>query len=189
MYYLYFIFKIRILYMTKKKVKNSTIKLIKGDITDMVVDAFVFDIKEDLKLGSGFGGAISVRGGPSIQEELNKLPKLSVGEAVITDAGKMKAKYIIHANGPKFQEDDIPGKLKKATLNSLEISEKKRDIENVAFPPMGTGIYGVPLDLCADVMLKTVKEYISGSTKLKEVIFCLLDSRESKPFREKLEKI
>jgi O-acetyl-ADP-ribose deacetylase (regulator of RNase III) len=175
--------------MTEKKVKGSTIKLVKGDITDMAVNAFVFDIKEDLKLGSGFGGAISVRGGPSIQEELNTLPKLRVGEAVITSAGKMKAKYIIHANGPKFQEDDMPDKLRRAILNSLKNSEKKNDIENIAFPPMGTGIYGVPLDLCADVMLKTVTEYLKGSTKLKEVIFCLLDSRESRPFREKLEKI
>lgn len=175
--------------MTEKKVKKSTIKLVKGDITDMVVDAFVFDIKEDLKLGSGFGGAIAVRGGPSVQEELNKLPKLSVGEAITTSAGNMKSKYIIHANGPKFQEEDLAGKLKRATLNSLKNAEKKKDITNIAFPPMGTGIYGTPIGLCADVMLTTVKEYLNGSTKLKEVIFCLQDSRESKPFREKLEKI
>ncbi len=168
--------------MSEKKINDKSIRLVKGDITDTDVDAFIFDIKEDLKLGSGFGGAIALRGGPSVQEELNKLEKIGVGDAVITAAGKMKAKYIIHAVGPKFQEDNTSEKLRNATLNSLKRAEEKDDIEKIAFPPMGTGLYGVPLDLCADVMLKTVKEYLEGQTKLKEVIFVLFDTREYKPF-------
>lgn len=172
--------------MSEKKINNKSIRLVKGDITDMEVDAFIFDIKEDLKLGSGFGGAIALRGGPSVQEELNNLDKIGVGDAVITAAGKMKAKYIIHAVGPKFQEDDTERKLRTATLNSLKRAEEKDDIKNVAFPPMGTGLYGIPLDICADVMLNTVKEYLEGQTKLKEVIFVLFDTREYKPFESKI---
>ena len=171
--------------MSEKKINGTTIRLIKGDITDTEVDAFVFDIKEDLKLGSGFGGAIAVRGGPVVQDELDKVDRISVGEATITSAGNMKAKYIIHTVGPKFQEDDIPGKLRNATLNSLKQAEAQGNIESVALPPMGTGLYGVPLDLCADVMLNTVKEYVEGSTKLKEVAFVLFDTRELKPFEAK----
>lgn len=171
--------------MSEKKINDKTIRLIKGDITDTEIDAFVFDIKEDLKLGSGYGGAIAVRGGPSVQEELDKVEKIGVGEATITSAGNMKAKYIIHTVGPKFQEDDTAGKLRSATLNALKKAEEKDDIETIAFPPMGTGLYGVPLDLCAEVMLKAVKEYLEGSTKLKEVDFVLFDTREMKPFEAK----
>ncbi len=171
--------------MSEKKINGTTIRLIKGDITDTEIDAFVFDIKEDLKLGSGYGGAIAVRGGPSVQDELDKAEKLSVGEATITSAGKMKAKYIIHAVGPKFQEDDTTGKLRSATLNALKKAEEKDDIKSVAFPPMGTGLYGIDLNLCAEVMLKAVKEYLEGSTKLEEVDFILFDTREYKPFENK----
>jgi O-acetyl-ADP-ribose deacetylase (regulator of RNase III) len=173
----------------KKELKNSIISLVKGDITDMDIDAFVYDIKENLVLGAGFGNAISVRGGPAIQEELNKLEKISIGQAVITQAGTMKAKFIIHTVGPKFQEEGTKEKLRDATLSALKKAEEKKEIQRLAFPPMGTGLYGVPLDLCANTMLTAVKEHLEGSTTLKEVVFCVLDSREYGPFRKRLETL
>lgn len=173
--------------MVEKKANNGFIRLVKGFILDMEVDAVVYDIKEDLVLGAGIGGAISVRGGPSVQEELNKLEKIKVGEAVITGAGLMPLKYIIHTVGPKFQEDDTTPKLRSATLNALKKAEEKEEIRKLAFPPLGTGLYGVPLPLCAEVMLTTVQEYLNQNTRLEAVVFCLFDNREFKPFQTQVE--
>ncbi len=173
--------------MIKKKIKNSNLCLMKGDITDMEIDAIVFDIKENLQLGSGFGGAISVRGGPSIQEELNKTGKLNKNEAIVTNAGNLKSKYIVHVVGPKFQEDNTKEKLQTSILNSLKKAEEKGDIKSIAFPPLSAGLYGVPLNLCAEVMLNSIKEYLKGSTNIKEVVITLLDTREYTPFKAKLD--
>ena len=101
----------------------------------------------------------------------------------MSSAGEMKAQYIIHADGPKFQEEDLPNKLKKTIINSLKAAEEK-GIKAVAFPAMGAGFYGVPLGQSAEITLSTIKEYISNGSKLKEVVVCLLDTREYKPFEK-----
>jgi O-acetyl-ADP-ribose deacetylase (regulator of RNase III) len=166
-------------------INGCTIRLVKGDITDIDVQSFVFYAQHNLALGAGFGTAISVRGGPSIQEELKQFGTLQTTDAIVTKAGKMKAEYIVHAVGPRFQEEDTEKKLRATVINSLQRAEEK-GIETVAFPPMGTGFYGVPLDVSARVTLDTIKEYISGETKIKEVVICLLDSREYRPFHKQL---
>ena len=167
---------------------KKAIRLMTGDITDLQIEAFVYYARPDLVLGSGFGGAISVRGGPKIQEELKKLGTIATGEAVVTSAGNMKAKYIIHAVGPRFQEEDTEGKLRTTTLNVLRRAQEK-GIKQLAFPAMGAGFYGIPLDLCARITLGEVKKHLEGQTGLEEVIFCLRDSREYKPFQEELKKM
>jgi len=170
-----------------KRCKDSVIRLVKGDITDMEVEAFVYDITSDVKLGSGYGGAIAVMGGRSIQEELDAIGSCPTGEAIITSAGEMKAKYIIHLNGPKFYEPDTEGKLRQAIMAALQRAGKM-GIKQLAFPPVGTGFYQVPLDLCARVMVDTVTEHLEGDTNLEEVLFVALDTREFEPFRAKIEE-
>lgn len=170
------------------RVKKSWIRLVKGDITDLEIEAFVYYARPDLVLGSGFGGAIAARGGPKVQEELKKLGPIGVGQAIVTSAGEMKSKHIIHAVGPRFQEEDTEAKLGTTVLNTLRRAEEK-GVQRLAFPAMGAGFYGVPLDLCARVTLRTVKEYLAGETRLEEVIFCLMDSREYKSFQQELQKI
>jgi O-acetyl-ADP-ribose deacetylase (regulator of RNase III) len=167
------------------KINNSTLSLLKADITDLDIESFVFYASDNLALGSGFGTAISVRGGPSIQKELNEIGNIEPYDAVITDAGEMKASFIIHANGPKFQEENTPDKLKKTIINALKKAEEK-SIKAIAFPAMGTGFYGVPLDQSADITLKSIQEYLSGDTKIEDVKVCLLDNREFIPFEKKL---
>ena len=169
----------------EKQVKNSKIRLEICDITDFDIECFVYYARSDLKLGSGFGGAISMRGGPGIQKELDKIGKIEITDAVITDAGDLKAEYIIHANGPKFQEDNIEDKLKKTVLNVLTLADKK-GIKRIAFPPMGAGFYGVPLNISADISLSTVSDYLRNNTGIEEIVFCLLDNREYKPFKDRL---
>lgn len=163
------------------KIKNCSLRLLKGDITDLEIEAFVYYASEDLALGSGFGTAISVRGGPTIQKELDQIGPIKTTEAVISSAGEMKTKYIIHANGPKFQEENLPEKLKITILNALTKAEEN-GIKAIAFPPMGSGFYGVPLQQSAEITLNTIKEYLSGDTKLNDVVICLLDSRDYNQF-------
>lgn len=170
------------------KINKSTLRLLKGDITDQEIESFVYYAREDLALGSGFGTAISVRGGPTIQEELNEIGRVNPSDAVVSSAGEMKAKFIIHANGPKFQEDDLPRKMEQTIINSLRRAEEK-GIKAIAFPPMGAGFYGVPLEQSADLTLGTIKKYLSGDTKIEDVVICLLDNREFIPFEKKLSSL
>jgi len=172
--------------MDKLQVKDSTISLTKGDITDLAIESFVYYAREDLQLGSGFGNAIAMRGGRSIQEELKKLGPVKATEAVVTSAGEMKAEYIIHAVGPKFQEEKLEEKMRATVMNVLKLADEK-NIRKIAFPPMGAGFYGVPLELSAEITINTILDYLSNRTKIEEVSICLLDSREYNPFQKKLE--
>lgn len=171
--------------MDTVQVNERTVRLVRGDITDLEFESFVFYARHDLALGSGYGGAIAVRGGPSIQEKLKRFGTLETTAAVVSDAGELKARYIIHAVGPRFQEEDIEGKLRKTIINVFKAAEET-GIKQIAFPPMGTGFYGVPLDVSARVMIDTISEYLRGHTKLQDVIICLQDSREFNPFQAQL---
>lgn len=162
-------------------INNSILRLTKGDITSLDIESFVFYARHDLVLGSGYGTAISLRGGPSVQEELKRLGPLSTGEAVVSSAGEMKAKYIVHAVGPRFQEDDLERKLRTTVLNALQQAESK-GITAIAFPAMGAGFYGVPLPVSARVTLESIRDYLEGATRIMEVVVCLLDNREFTPF-------
>lgn len=170
--------------MVEREIGGSKLRLIRGDITDLEVDAFVFDITEDVKLGAGYGGAIQQRGGIKIQKELDAIGRCPTGEAVVTDAGLLKARYIIHANGPKFREEDEEAKLRQTTLAALARAEE-RGVETLALPPIGTGLYQVPLDLCARVMVDTVCDHLRNGSGLKEVVFVAVDSREYRPLEAK----
>jgi O-acetyl-ADP-ribose deacetylase (regulator of RNase III) len=166
--------------MVVKKIGDRVVRLVVGDITDMEVAAFVYDITEDVKLGSGYGAAIVTRGGKVIQEELDAIGCCRTAEAIITSAGKLKADRIIHVNGPKFHEPDTEDKLRRSTLAALELAEKN-GITQLAFPPIGTGLYQVPLDLCARVMIGTVTEHLANNSCVEEVVFVALDAREFEP--------
>jgi O-acetyl-ADP-ribose deacetylase (regulator of RNase III) len=172
----------------EKRVNQSVIRLMIGDITDMEIDAFVYYAQPDLSIGTGFGTAISTRGGPTIQKELEGQGPLATGDALVTEAGNLKAGHIVHAVGPRFQETDIEGKLRTTMLNSLAKAEEK-GFGRLAFPAMGAGFYGVPLDVCARVMLETIKAYLEGETGIKELIICVLDSREYAPFESQFAKV
>jgi len=174
--------------IAEKVINNKMLKVVKDDITNLDIDCFVYYATSDLKLGSGFGGAITVRGGPGIQKELDELGPIKIGQAIISSAGELKAKSIIHANGPKFQEEDTPGKLKTTIINSLKLADEK-GIKKIAFPPMGTGFYGVLLPESAAITTSTIKEYLEGDTGLEEVVISVIDKREFLPFEAKLNEL
>lgn len=156
----------------EKKFNKTIIQLVRGDITEMATDAIVNAANAHLILGGGVAGAIRSRGGPSIQEECNRIGGTFVGGAEITRGGNLKAKYVIHAVGPRMGEGDEDRKLKNATLNSLKKADENR-LKSIAFPAISTGIFGYPTDRCAHIMLKTAREYADGETGLEKIVFCL----------------
>ncbi len=170
----------------RRMVNQTQVTLLRDDLTALAVDAVVFCAKETLELGSGFGTAIQTRGGDTVKKELEKLGGVRMGEAVITGAGRLKARHVIHACGPKFQEADTERRLHDCVLAALRLASEK-GLEHVAFPPMGTGFYGVPLELCSRVMLDTIRDYLRGETSLREIMICAIDRREFDAFEGKLE--
>ncbi len=170
------------------KINNSSLSVVKADVTDIVIDAFVFYARSDLKLGSGFGNAIALRGGPSVRKELEGRGPLNVTEVVMTTAGSMKAGHIIHANGPKFQEENTNQKLKTTIINALKIADAN-GMESVAFPPMGAGFYGVPIDISAMITIETIADFLGSGPGIKEVVICGNDNRELKALQTVLETI
>jgi len=168
-----------------KQIHNCTVRLTQHDITDFDVEAFVFYARPNLALGSGFGNAIAKRGGSAVKAELDKIGEVLPTEAVVTSGGKLKARYIVHAVGPSFQEEGLEGKLKRTIVNALKRAEEK-GIRQIAFPPMGAGFYGVPLPACSDIMLDAFRDYLRGDSGLREVIICANDAREYRAFEAKL---
>lgn len=172
----------------QKRIGNLLLRLEWGDLTRLAVDAVVFYAREDLQLGSGFGTAIGSRGGDAVKKELAAIGTVKMGEAVVTGAGKLPARHIIHACGPKFQEREIETKLPRAVLSAL-LAADQRQLKRIAFPPMGAGFYGVPLDLCARTMLDVILAFAPGSPSLQEITICVSDRREFAVFEREMGKV
>ncbi len=169
----------------KIKIKNTEIELIQGDITESETDAIVNAANSELILGGGVAGAIRKKGGPAIQEQCDVIGHCPVGGAVVTSGGDLRAKYVIHAVGPRWGEGDEETKLRNATRNALQCADET-GIISITFPAISTGIFGFPLDLAAKTMLRSVRDYLSGSTAIRKVIFALFDEKSVKVFEEKL---
>ena len=173
--------------MREIRVGNSTIRLVIGDITELATDAIVNAANEKLIMGGGVAGAIRKKGGASIQQECNEIGGTFAGGAVITKAGNLKAKHVIHAVGPKMGEGEEELKLKNATLNSLSLMDK-HSLKTIAFPAISTGIYGYPIERCSKIMIETTWEYLSTKTQIKQVIFCLHSESDFKIFGKELNR-
>jgi O-acetyl-ADP-ribose deacetylase (regulator of RNase III) len=174
--------------MKELTVKNKKLKLTEGNIVLLDVEAVVNAANTSLVLGGGVAGAIRSYGGPSIQEECNRIGPIQVGEAVATNAGNLKAKYVIHAVGPVSGEGKEEEKLCNATLNSLKIAEEKK-IRDIAFPAISTGIFGFPIERCSVIMLKAAMEFLENHEYPQEIIFCLYGQEAYSVFDKTLEKL
>ncbi|MHC4233368.1 MAG: macro domain-containing protein [Planctomycetota bacterium] len=165
------------------KINHTLLELLEGDITEADTEAIVNAANEALVLGGGVAGAIRTKGGPAIQAECNTISPTCVGAAVKTTAGNLKAKYVIHAVGPRMGEGKEDVKLKSATLNSLVLADRD-GIKTLTFPAISTGIFGFPMDRCAEIMLQTTIDYLKGETNLEKVAFCLYGLGSYKIFAE-----
>lgn len=162
------------------KVGKATVRLVRGDITEMETDAIVNAANSSLMGGGGVDGAIHRKGGPKIVEECEKiratqLPAgLPTGKAVITSAGNLKAKRVIHTVGPVWHEGNRGEAelLAQAYQNSLQTAVAN-GLRTVAFPSISTGAYGYPIRDASRIALKTVKNFLEKEDKLSEVVFVL----------------
>jgi O-acetyl-ADP-ribose deacetylase (regulator of RNase III) len=173
----------------KWTINGKQLLLLQGDITEMDTDAIVNAANKDLVLGAGVAGAIRSKGGPTIQEECNRVGGAPVGGAAITTGGNLKARYVIHAVGPRMGEGDEDQKLADATSNSLHLAQEE-GLKSIAFPAISTGIFGFPKDRCARIMLSTVAETLKKEeTTLEEVIFCLWGEESLQVFQNEAEEL
>ena len=165
-----------------KIINQAKLSITKGDITQQTTDAIVNAANSSLMGGGGVDGAIHRAGGPAILEECKQIVsrqgRLPTGQAVITTAGNMKTRHVIHTVGPIWHggnqgEAELLG---SAYRESLKLAAKY-NLTSISFPSISTGAYGYPLDEASRTAIKTVTSFLSETSSVKEVVFVLFDSR------------
>jgi O-acetyl-ADP-ribose deacetylase (regulator of RNase III) len=165
----------------EKTIGKTTLKTTIADITTLKVDAVVNAANSSLMGGGGVDGAIHRAGGPSILDECKKIVaeigRLPTGEAVITTAGRMPSKHVIHTVGPVWHggTKGEPALLRNAYSNSLKVATENR-LKTVAFPSISTGVYGYPIGKAAAVAVRAVVDFVKAHPdSFEEITFCGFD--------------
>jgi O-acetyl-ADP-ribose deacetylase (regulator of RNase III) len=172
---------------------GQIVRVVQNDLTAETVDAIVNAANEHLAHGGGVAGAISRRGGPSIQQESNAWVRehgmVRTGSAAITGAGSLPCRYVIHAVGPVWGSGDEEAKLASAVRSALDLAEQHQ-LASVSMPGISSGIFGFPKPLCAQVMLRTICEWLSAhpESSVREVNACNIDPLTANIFREEAER-
>ena len=164
--------------------KNISIK--QGDITAETTDAIVNPANSQLLHGGGAARAIAVKGGPVIEEQsrrlIERIGEVPTGKAVMTDAGRLPCKFVIHTVGPVWGEGDEPEKLRRAVWNVLTLAELY-NLRSVSMPAISSGVFGFPKPLCAEILLATAAEFLKQpAVSLNEVVMCNHDRQTTEIF-------
>ena len=156
------------------EVHGKKVEVVQGDITRVKVDAIVNAANEGLRGGGGVDGAIHRAGGPAIMAACRKIGHCPTGSAVITTAGQLPAKYVIHAVGPIWRGGDSgePELLRSAYEASLQLAQEY-GLKSIAFPSISTGAYGFPIEKACPIAIKAVLDHLAGETSLERVVFVL----------------
>lgn len=173
----------------KKQIADSIIELVEGDITLQDTDIIVNAANKTLLGGGGVDGAIHRAGGPAILEECRKLHGCETGDAKITTAGKMKARWVVHTVGPVYRDGKHrePELLASCYRRSLQVA-LEHGAKSVAFPAISAGVYGYPMDQAAEVALDTVVEFLKAHEGIELVRFVLHDDRAFNAFAQALRR-
>ena len=166
--------------------KGAIIRVVRGDITTIKVDAIVNAANSGLRGGGGVDGAIHRAGGPAIKVECRKIGGCPTGEAVNTTAGNLPAKHVIHTVGPIWfgGKNGEPDLLRKAYESSLALAAGK-GLESIAFPSISTGVYGFPIEEAAPIAIRAVQGHLAGRTSIREVQFVLFSDGDHRLYLEK----
>jgi O-acetyl-ADP-ribose deacetylase (regulator of RNase III) len=170
------------------RVRRTALSLVEGDITELDVDAIVNAANSALQLGGGVAGAIRRQGGPAIQQECDRIGGTPVGTAAITTGGRLRARHVIHAVGPRMGEGDEERKLASAVRASLALADERK-LRSIAFPAISTGIFGYPMEEAARVMLREAIGHLEGKTGLARVVFCLFGAEALAVFEKALREL
>jgi O-acetyl-ADP-ribose deacetylase (regulator of RNase III) len=159
------------------KIGTSTVELVEGDITEQQVDAIVNAANADLAGGGGVDGAIHRAGGPEIMAECRAIGGCPTGQAVATTAGKLKAKRVIHAVAPKYQDgrQGEASALASAYTTALGLAASE-GLRSIAVPALGTGAYGYPMEAAARVALGTTLDFLGRHPQVELIRFVLFDA-------------
>ena len=168
-------------------------KLLKGDITRVDTMVIVNAANSSLLGGGGVDGAIHRAGGPAILEECRSIRArqggCKTGEAVITTAGRLPSKYVIHTVGPvwnKERPEEMDQLLRNCYINSLNLATEHR-LSNIAFPNISTGIYGFPKARAARVAIQTVSDFLRTESAIKSVLFVCFDEENYQLYEQLME--
>ena len=170
------------------------IQLIKGDITIQEVDVIVNAANSSLLGGGGVDGAIHRAGGPAILEECRAIRaaqgRCATGQAVITTAGRMAAKKVIHTVGPVWEDHKASTKdllLENCYRNSLSLAVEN-ELKSIAFPNISTGVYRFPKYRAAAIAIKAVQTFLEEQEGIEEVYFVCFDEENYKIYEEILNR-
>ncbi|GAA4738568.1 O-acetyl-ADP-ribose deacetylase [Flavisolibacter ginsenosidimutans] len=173
---------------------QDKVEVTKGDITRMKVDAIVNAANSSLMGGGGVDGAIHRAGGPAILEECKKIVArqggCKTGEAVITTAGNLPAKFVIHTVGPVWNGGNRNERilLANAYRNSLQLAVDN-NCKTVAFPAISTGVYGFPKAAAATIAVQAVNEFLANERAIDKVIFVCFDEENFRLIQSEVQKI
>ncbi|MGV3531682.1 MAG: macro domain-containing protein [Chthoniobacteraceae bacterium] len=158
-----------------RRIGTTAIELVEGDIAEQDTDAVVTAAHWKLHGGDGTDGAIHSKGGPSILEECRQIGCCPVGGAVITGAGRLKARYVIHAVGPIYSGDEeYDGDLlSSAYRESLRLA-KEHGLRSISFPSISTGAFGYPMRLAAPVAMRAICDFLRTEETNLELVRMVL---------------
>jgi O-acetyl-ADP-ribose deacetylase (regulator of RNase III) len=173
----------------EKSIRKTTIRLISADLTEREVDAIVNAANSHLQHGGGVAGAIVRKGGRIIQEESDRIGFVPVGGVAVTTGGRLKARYVIHAVGPRMGEGEEDSKLKKA-INSVLNVAVERNFKSISVPAISAGIFGFPKDRCAKLLVGETVSFLENNagTSLELVEFCIYDPEAFGYFKTEVER-
>jgi O-acetyl-ADP-ribose deacetylase (regulator of RNase III) len=165
------------------RVGDTELVLLKGDITEQVVDVIVNAANSSLLGGGGVDGAIHAAGGPAILEDCKRIRlergACPTGEAVISTAGDLRAKHVVHTVGPVWSGGGSgePDLLRSCYERSIVLAAG-RGARTIAFPAISTGVYGYPVELAAPIALGVAAEFAHASNAFDEIRFVLFSDAD-----------
>jgi O-acetyl-ADP-ribose deacetylase len=171
---------------------NKILRLVNGDITERNVDVIVNAANSYLKHGGGVAAAIVRKGGAIIQEESDRIGGgfVPVGSAVITSAGKLPCKAVIHTVGPRMGEGDEDNKLLKAVQSTLALAAEK-EFKSISIPAISSGIFGFPKDKCAKILVQESERFLkhNNTCSIDIIEFCIFDNETLDCFKNELTNV
>jgi len=174
----------------ERTINETVIRLVSADLTERDVDAIVNAANSRLQHGGGVAGVIVRKGGQIIQEESDALGFVPVGGAALTSGGKLRARHVIHAVGPRMGEGDEDAKLRNAITSVLALAVEK-GLTSISVPAISAGIFGFPKDRCAKILVGETVAFLNRTTgtSLQQIEFCILDAEAYAWFRKEIERI
>lgn len=172
-----------------RQVDGTTVEVVQGDITECAVDAIINAANNRLWMGAGVAGAIKRKGGQHIEDEAVRQGPIPVGEAVVTGAGALHARYVIHAAAMGQDLVTSAELIRQATVNSLKRACELA-IASLALPALGTGVGGFPVEEAARIMLEATLATLRTTSPavLEKVVFVLFTPDAHQAFEAALAK-